>query len=114
MFVTFSHTNYSNTSLLRLSKLQLNSVACRAKQWVLTGKHPEVEIAEKVLLQSENISKLLDIVDDNEKCCPSTTAPVSDTDVTPTTHYYAHNNCYLRFASLSKLERAQGSKRKVS
>lgn len=80
---------------MTLSKLQLHNIAARAKQWIELNKQPEQDLANSVI----NNSQINDAVELEHQNSNSTVL--------------AHQSCYLRFASLSKLETARKAKRKV-
>ena len=138
--VHFSSSNLNTSKLSKLSIHQLSTILTRSRQWLETEKFPERGIAREVLNNNnitENNIRDDNIVDNNNNddgdgsnennnnniinnnALTSTTANATATTTrSDTAHhsFYAHQSCYLRFISLSKLERAKKSpkKRKVS
>lgn len=84
--VHYPSSNISREPTRLLTQHQLNTILTRAKQWIEGDKQPEKDIAENLITTNINCEH----------------------------PHYSHHNCYLMFSSLSKLTRAQNSKRKVS
>lgn len=99
--IHFNATSACNDTILQLNTHQRTNILTRAEQWLSVDKFPEAEISRNILNR-------------HKTCCPapSTTTTSSSSNDVPA--WTAHNSCYLRFASASKLQRAQEQRRKVS
>lgn len=101
--IHFTTTLACSETVTRLTRDKLIKIVSSAKLWLDTDKYPERNIAERVLEKYEHLETV------------ATTDQQGDADeATVVEDICCHKQCYLRFASESKVSQAsKASKRKV-
>lgn len=109
--IHYQHTSFDKNPIIRWSQLQLDNALSKAEEWVLLDKQPENQLAVELLRIRQNSYHKNNNQDD-----PDGIENDNNSNTTRHTTFYAHKNCYLRFASITKLLAAQKvhNRKKVS
>lgn len=121
------HYSSSETSLQnplqRITKEKLSTIRQRSLIWqsLSAEKQPEKTLADNILTllstRDQLTTAVLNTLSTSEPTDSTSTRPRDDAFVLADTcagAYYCHKTCYVRFTSLSKINRARTQKRKVS